>query len=469
MANQPTAPFAQSTTRTGLRRRAAGDAFHWDPCPEAWELVLELVEEVVRRVPELAQLRERLLQETATRLVDWVEAVVVPGSPTLSDRLRRAGFVLTPRRGADTCFAHDMGDFPDLILVPTQDTQLLLRVESLADFCAVHALEQPIEGAPGAPYRRVSAWRGDRAEVLVVERHGYDGYQIAELDPRYALDCMRCQERFRARRRTFQRDDDGFDHAEELVTAQVLAVGRDMACDLFFAAEREYWQRRNRAALVQRARQDRLGLGWGNHDHHTYRSSRQRFQRLIQLFELLGLECRERFTPGRDAGWGAQVLEQPVTGLVVFADVDMSPEEVAGDFAHAGLQQKSHLSTVGLWCALHGESLLEAGMHHLEGQFSFDDLTSQLRLEGFEMMPSFTELPYLRQAFTVGERWAVRREKVMKLLADQSIDPLQARTFIADGAVGSHLENLEPNQGYKGFNQSGVDKIIAATDPRRRG
>jgi hypothetical protein len=36
------------------------------------------------------------------------------------------------------------------------------------------------------------------------------------------------------------------------------------------------------------------------------------------------------------------------------------------------------------------------------------------------------------------------------------------------GALGSHLENLERNDGFKGFNQKGVSDIIARTDPRRQ-
>ena len=81
-------------------------------------------------------------------------------------------------------------------------------------------------------------------------------------------------------------------------------LGRDLTCDLFFAAEREYWQRKNRAAQVQKARQDKLGLGWANHDHHTYRSSREHFADLIAVHEKLGLVCRERFYAGKEAGWG---------------------------------------------------------------------------------------------------------------------------------------------------------------------
>ena len=49
---------------------------------------------------------------------------------------------------------------------------------------------------------------------------------------------------------------------------------------------------------MQNARQDKLGLGWANHDHHTYRSSRRHFARLIAIFEKLGFVCRERFYAG---------------------------------------------------------------------------------------------------------------------------------------------------------------------------
>jgi hypothetical protein len=249
-----------------------------------------------------------------------------------------------------------------------------------------------------------------------------------------------------------------------------MEVGKDMASSLFFAAEREFWMRRNRAGRLQKERQDALGLGWGNHDHHTYRSSRRCFRRLIQMLELLGMRCRERFYPGGEAGWGAQVLEQPVTGIVVFADVDMTPDELKHDFAHDGFPDHPNrkLGTVGLWCALHGEAFLEAGMHHLEAQFDFEALRDRLVALDIGMMKPFTDFPHLRQAFSTGEKWTVRRDRVMKLLAAELIDPRQARLFIDEGALGSHLENLERNDGFKGFNQTGVDEIISATDPRKR-
>ncbi|MEM9659174.1 MAG: hypothetical protein AAF961_12510, partial [Planctomycetota bacterium] len=188
---------------------------------------------------------------------------------------------------------------------------------------------------------------------------------------------------------------------------------------------------------------------------------------LVATLELLGCSCRERFHAGNEAGWGAQVLEQPVCGLVVFADVDLSPEEVAGDFAHEGRGPRDQLGTVGLWCALHGESMLEAGLHHLECQFDFEAARRQLASVGVESMAPFTNWPHLKQAFTRGEVWPVDEQRIARLTDAGRITAEEARQFEREGAVGSHLELLERNDGFKGFNQTGVSDIIARTDPRR--
>jgi hypothetical protein len=181
----------------------------------------------------------------------------------------------------------------------------------------------------------------------------------------------------------------------------------------------------------------------------------------------MGFHCRERFYAGKEAGWGAQVIEQPQARVVIFADVDLSPEEVAADFAHEPLAEREHLGTVGLWCELHGEAFLEAGMHHLECQFDFDAARAQLAAVGIETMAPFTDFPHLRQAFTKGETWQVDPKRIQKLLCANQITPEQSDRFRHEGALGSHMEILERNDGYKGFNQTGISEIIMRTDPRR--
>src|SRR5438270_9119889 len=101
-----------------------------------------------------------------------------------------------------------------------------------------------------------------------------------------------------------------------------------------------------------------------------------------------------------------------------------------GDFAHESLAPRKELGTVGLWCALHGEAFLEAGMHHLECQFDFAALKDQLEhSEGVKVMKPFTDFPYLRQAFTEGEIWPVRPERIDRLLSAGRITADQARHF----------------------------------------
>jgi hypothetical protein len=439
--------------------------FSWKPQPETAAFVEKLINEFLAGVPLLRRLAERMKTETGTRLVDWIDHLAIPEPSVTVAELETVGY----RPEENSVWRSPAGMFPPIRLHQGATRRLALRVESVADFLLASGLFESaaVEGVAGDAVRRARLVEQNGFELWVIERHGTD--RIDEpADGAPSLDLIALHhEAFRLRWRRFDDDAQGFEQAENLIRAAIEDVGRDRACALFFAAERDYWQSRNRAARIQKSRQDALGLGWANHDHHTYRSSRERFSRMIGIFELLGFHCRERFYAGREAGWGAQVLEQPRAGVVIFADVDLSPEEVTADFAHEPLPVRNELGTVGLWCSLHGESFLQAGMHHLECQFDFDAVREQLRGFGIESMKPFTDLPYLKQAFTKGELWPVESWRIDRLAAAGLIKPEQAETFRTRGAIGSHLEILQRDEGYKGFNQTGINEIIRDTDPRR--
>ncbi|TVQ62430.1 MAG: hypothetical protein EA379_05235 [Phycisphaerales bacterium] len=444
--------------------------YDWKPESQAQAFISELLAEFMDRCPPAAELAERMRHDTGTRFVDWVDFIEVRDDAPVRKRLAELGFEPRPRSETAEVFEHDGGIFPQIVLAETKSMRVGIKVDFVSDFLAALSITNDylIQGAPMAPLRRAPAFVEPRGALWVVERHGTRSFDIAPADPNRTLAAIHHYECLRRRKRDWPDDEQGWKRVNDLVDNAVRDLGKDHACAIFFAAEREHWQRRNRAARVQKARQDTLGLGWANHDHHTYRSSRAGFKNLIALFEKLGFLCRERFYAGAEAGWGAQVLEQPESRIVIFADVDLSESEIAGDFAHEGLLPGSELGTVGLWVGLHGESLLQAGMHHLECQFDFDALRDQLMAAGVPSMPAFTNLPYLRQAFTEGERWPVADKRVQRLLDDNHITPAQAAQFRMDGAIGSHLENLERHDGYKGFNQKGVSDIISRTDPRRQ-
>jgi hypothetical protein len=427
-----------------------------------------LAEPFLKKDRFVAELSERLYLEAGIRLTDLIDSFQLPDNHDATE-LEAAGYRSRPLPHSPRRYVNEDGIFPPIVLREHGGRMMYLKVESVPDFLATWRtpLAPAISGLPVAATRKAAISWSEAGVVLVIERHGYPDFDVPAPNPTLAVKVLEHLEHFRLRKRFFDRESDGFTEAHHLIDNAIGAIGRDHACDLFFAAEREYWQRRNRAAQVQKARQDKLGIGWANHDHHTYRSSREHFAPMIAVFEKLGFKCRERFYAGHQSGWGAQVLENLTAGIVIFADVDLSPDELMCDFAHEGLAPRDKLGTVGLWCALHGEAFLEAGMHHLECQFDFDALKNQLeQKENVKVMNPFTNFPYLRQAFTEAEVWPVRPERIDRLLKATRITPEQAIQFRRNGALGSHLENLERNQGFKGFNQTGVSEIIARTDPR---
>ena len=443
--------------------------FQWVPQPDAQKLVDELLEGFLGACPAAACMAGRMLDEAGTRFKDWVDFIEVPATDELCARLASVGFAPIERPGAAACFEHPGAIFPAIVLGTGGTVRVGIKVDSLADVCAANAVDNTFrqEGEPGSRFRWGQVFVAPGAELWAVERHGYRGFAPVNDPLAVRLEAQRQFERLRRRQRNFATDAEGFARLNELVDEAVAMLGVDWACDLFFAAEREYWMRRNRAARAQKGRQDILGLGWANHDHHTYRCSRENYGAVIAVFEKLGFFLRERFYAGEEAGWGAQVLEQPVTGIVIFADVDMSAEELSGDFAHGTLKARDELGTIGLWVGLHGESLLQAGMHHLECQFAWHALREQLQKEGVNTMQPFTTFSYLRQAFTEGEWWTVDPARLDRLVASGALDEHQAGFIRESGTIGSHLENLERNDGFKGFNQQGVSDIIQRTDARK--
>jgi hypothetical protein len=383
-------------------------------------------------------------------LLDWVDHLVV--SPEHESKLRELGYT-----GDEFGLWHPEAMLPRVLLRKGQ-TGMAIRVDSISDFAAAHGVNSELQGDPFSRFRRLVASPGLHA----IERRGYRGFELGKHTGESLKTVLKAFELWKTR----PRDSDDFGPNMAGLDRVVEMVGRDMACHIVFAEERAYWERRNRAGQVQKKRQDALGLGWANHDHHTFRSSREHFLDLMRVLEKLGFERRERYYAGAQAGWGAQILEQPVEGIVAFCDVDLEPEETQIDFSRRPLPPSKKVGTIGLWVGLHGESFLQAGMHHLECRFDHALLRDQLSALQVNTMKPFSDLPFLKQAFTEGERWPVRRERAERLLKAGLITDAQFREFTTQGAIGSHLENLQRKGGFKGFNQRSVSVIIQATDPR---
>ncbi|MGI9087204.1 MAG: hypothetical protein ACR2HH_05605 [Chthoniobacterales bacterium] len=441
--------------------------FEWPLCYEAENFILERIDAFMQQNAVARTLASRMRDETGTLILDWTDYLLLPSSDEAA--LRATGYTEDPLADAPDALKqlwHPEAMLPRVLIAPTNAKYPLalgIRAEDLAIFAGVHGLTSDIEGAPLSRFRRMLIAEENGTLFEVIERRAYRGYVAAEPDLKAYL---AAKDLWLRRRRSWADDREGMKHGLDRIRQMVELVGQDVACHLVFEEDRRYWQKRNRAGNEQKRRQDSLGLGWANHDHHTYRSSRECFVDLIKAWELLGFHRRERYYAGKEAGWGAQIVEQPVEGIIIFNDVDLNPDEVDVDFSRRPLPSQPKLGTIGLWCGLHGESFLEAGMHHLECRFDHALLRDQLKAEGINTMKPFSDFPFLKQAFTEGERWGVNRRRAERLLANESVTQNQFDEFIANGAIGSHLENLQRKGGFKGFNQHAVSIIIAETDPR---
>ena len=461
------------TSPAGVQTEADAGNFDWPLAYDGEHLLQQRVAAFLSKNSFARRLAETMRAETGTDFFEWIDHLILAADEEAP--LRAAGFVIdasasTQTPAGELVLHHPRATLPRVMLQQLGGAKLpevlALRPEFVADFVGRQQLPAPIEGTPWSGYRRVTVAEEPGTRLDAVERHAYLGFKTSTPASGEIEAILRASELWQTRRRSFGQDAEGFAAANRLLDQSLSLVGRDRSCELFFRAERVYWESRNRAARIQKFRQDQMGLGWGNQDHHTFRSSREYFVDLMAFLERLGMQKRERYYAGAEAGWGAQIWEHPATGIVVFADVDLMPEETRIDFSRQRLPAAPRLGTVGLWVGLHGESFLTAGMHHLEARFDYQLLREQLEAQGIKTMNPFSNFDFLRQAFTEGERWMVQPERVARLLHSQLITPEQAARFRREGAIGSHLENLQRHGGFKGFNQKSVSVVIAATDPR---
>jgi len=446
-----------------LPARPAHADRQWTTQPAAAACVQRALAARLARVPACAALAHRLHQQLGVRFVDLLDYVSVFDAGEAA-AFRAAGWTDDPAQPG--VLRNGSGLFP-AVLTGGHAPGLGFKVEFVDEFLAAQSLDVRVDGARHAPFRRALAYTADGVECWAIERRGRTGF-LPDDPPAATLRAARLHlQAFRARRRVFDDIGAGYDHTDAMVARAIGDLGRDWACWLWLRAEREYWESRNHAGRVQKARQDAHGIGWANQDHHTYDSSREWFHRCVGVLEALGFECRELFYAGHAAGWGSQILEQPALGSVIFADIDLAPEELDIDFAHLHLAPLPFLRRAGLWCALHGESMLESGINHLECMYDHRQMAVQLGQAGIRFMAPFSDFPHLYQALTEGEWWPVDPARVDALERAGLISAEQAEDFRLHGAIGSHLENLERNDGFKGFNQPGIDGVLRIIDPRK--
>ncbi len=437
----------------------------WPRCPEAANWFETTLQQFAAENPLIAELQAKFLTK-GVNLGTLVDHWILPEGSISLDVLTDIGLQPVTMPEGDTVWKHPGARLPGVRFKSNRTAPTLaLLVEDVDIFTSANHLElSAIHGDTDSAYR-CGHYPLDYGELMPIARRGYAGFKPGEMDRRTAEALTSARAQFGIRLRglnTFA----AINILREIFQEAADQIGTDRAVEEFFFAEREYYLERNAAARFQYAQQQDIGIGWANHDHHTYRSSRETFRALMSLFQTMGFETREKFYAGKEAGWGAQVVEHPACRIILFCDVDMAPEELNVEYVSTDLEPRDALGTIGLWCALHGDSIDLAGLHHLECEFDFAREQDAMLANGHGVMKPFTDFPMLKQAFTTAELWKVDPLRAENLVERGAITPELAEQFVTVGATGSHLEILQRWEGFKGFNKTGVSAIIKETDAR---
>ncbi|ODS31003.1 MAG: hypothetical protein SCARUB_03881 [Candidatus Scalindua rubra] len=388
-------------------------SYDWKLYPDAERFLKREIQKFLKQSPFARKLAKQIERNTSSYFFDWVDHIVIPRKEIDITKLKYSGFekVDIPAPKDIEVYRLTKTIFPSILITESNIFELALKPENIDHFVKGLKIKISIKGKKYSPYRRAIIHKEKNHILSAVERRGTSGFTI-EKNRKDIEAYKEALKLFSRRERLFDNDRIGILEVEKLIKNVIRTLSPARTADAFFRAERIYWERRNKVAKHQRKRHDLNGLGWGNHDHHTFRSSRKNFTYLIRIFEKLGFLCRERFFAGEKAGWGAQVLEHPDCNFVVFADVDITEMEKDTDFSHKGLKETKKLGTIGLWVALHGESILQSGMHHMAARFNFTQLRRDLNRAHIGTMKPFSDFSFLKQAFTKGEFWKVEKNRL---------------------------------------------------------
>lgn len=433
--------MARTGENAKAMRSAGVSAFFEDGegAERAWALVVGELNRFVERCAPAARVAAALRERAGLRLVDVVDFVQLPRAEGLEAELRLAGYAKRALAGLPAGaegFAHAGAGLPAVALAPGGVTRVGIGVERVEGFLgAWRVADARVEGETWATVRRARAFASRENELWAIERHGDRALSAPAPDAAKGALAAGHLEALRGRERRWEDPFRGFEHTARLVDAAIADVGRDFACDLFFRAERAWWESRCAAGRARRARQDSIGIGWGNHERHVYRTSRRCCADLVALLERLGCRCaaREHMNGGGGADRGVVTLEQAAAGVRVEVEVEVSEEEARGDFAHEPLASRREAGPVELWCALHGESALGAGLYALgvRGVVSAG-------------MDVFTEMPGLKRAYEGEEEmWEVEEGRIGALVERGRLTREMAEEARGGGASGGRVEVVE--------------------------
>ena len=225
----------------------SNSAFDWPLAYEAEGVLRRFIGLFLERNQFANEVSKRMSEETGTDFYDWVDYLTADTSAI--DELLRVGFVLEQVDALPGCavYYHPRAMMPRVIVhqkgsLNGAPRDLALRPESIVDFVSRNSISTDIRGQFGSRLRTVRVAEESGHRLFALERLAYRGFVEQSDSSEFAFRVMTARELWRTRRRDFANDASGIAHAFEAQEKVIALVGVDVACDLFFAEERAYWE-----------------------------------------------------------------------------------------------------------------------------------------------------------------------------------------------------------------------------------
>lgn len=402
---------------------------------DAAAFVRGALQQALELVPAARNFQQQLLDTCAVRFSDLVDSIGIRDATALP--------AMGWRRSGPGVWTHPRLALPDVL--ERDKPCIAFRVEDLEHLLNMLGLETPVEGQAFGPFRRARVFAASDVSFDAVERNGSNTHEALYLPERRIRRALIHQQLFRTRRREFRSAEKGMAETRRLVSAAVADLGPNWACDLFLRAEREHWMRWCTAGLIQFRRQKRAGIGWSNIDHYTYLASREQAHEAMQMLLELGFQLDTTLNVD---GWASQVVRQPVLGAVVTIDLDLGANE---EFPAQSLPPLLWHGCAGLWVSLHGEGLLEGGLHHVACLLDRSAFPRLAKGDGVSFIPPVSDRHEFFQQMTLADQRAIGPRRIDRLEQHELITGRQAEHFRLHGGLAAHLECVERNDGFSGF------------------
>lgn len=393
----------------------------------AYEKVKVLIQEFREANRGFAALSRQLTELTHTSVESWIDHFAFSQSSPLTQDLSSLGFVRHHETADYYLMRHPQLSLPPIAIYTTARMRVpavTIRVDSISDYLLVRGQSTAIEGAPLSGYRRSNVAVDNGTMLWVCERRGDltlvpVKQHVGDLE-RY----FQAREMWRTRPRDWEDETEALNQAIRRIQEMIKIVGPSMTATFVLEGERDYWQSRNRSGQWQKACHDHLGLGWGGPCCYLFSCTRERLALTFQLFASFGF----RWSHCERAG--LVILRHPQLQDEVWLKFDAQSHERDIEVV-SGRLPPLPLGEVGLWCGLHGESLLKGGMSSLGIALDIQNGATPLFGQGIHWIHS--------EERTESERWPVSTRRLHRLVETGVLTARQASHWAKEGAPGSDL------------------------------